>query len=498
MNLPTVKIRQYVALILLYAISLTSQTAWADNVKKLIVALDDKQEMIASLQQLTDQIGGRLTGTEANEQAVEWALATFKKAGVNASKEYFSMPKAWYEKDAKAEISGKDISFHANIVSMPFSDLIRFNNTAIEVVNLNYGSAEDFAAMNNLNNKWLLVNTKILDDESGIHGLFEEYIDAVGIEQRAIDAKAAGIVYISSRVKNLLYRHLPSKGANNNMPILVIERERGLQIKRLLEQNLPLTLTANVNIEHGDSYQSANVIGEIKGSLYPEQVVLIGAHLDSYDLGTGALDNGANVNLVIEIARKMVALNIKPKRTIRFALFNGEEQGLYGSWGYTKTHEDELDNHVLASSIDIGTGKITGFFTNGRGEIIDSLKQALNVVASQGPFKMINVPVVGTDNYDFMMQGVANIVPNQADANYASNYHAASDTFDKVDQEQLKQNAKVMAALMLGIANMKEIPWKRQTAAQVENLVKTHDLEASMKTFGLYQSWKNRTRGIKP
>ncbi|WP_448565432.1 M28 family peptidase [Thalassotalea ganghwensis] len=485
------------SVLLLLSLGLSLQPAHASDVEKLIKSLGQDEHIIESLQHLTDHVGGRLTGTPENLKAVEWALEEFRKAGVSAKKEPFTMPKAWYEKSANALITGQNIAFQSRVVSMPFSELKQFNNRPIDIVNLNYGTAADFAQSKSLKDKWLLVTTKVLDDEKGISGLFEEYVDAVGIEQRATDVKAAGIVYISSRVKNLLYRHLPSKGANTKIPLLVIERERGLQIKRLLEQNHALTLTANIDTQHGESYQSANVIGEIKGSQFPEQIILIGAHLDSYDLGTGALDNGANVNLVIDIARKMIANKIVPKRTIRFALFNGEEQGLYGSWGYTKTHIKELDNHILASSIDIGTGKITGFFTNGREEIIETLNKALGPVSNLGPFEMINVPVVGTDNYDFMMQGVANIVPNQADANYASNYHAASDTFDKVDQAQLKKNAQIMAALILGLANMDDIPWQRQTAEQVEALVNTHNLEASMKTFGLFQSWKNKTRGIR-
>jgi hypothetical protein len=96
-----------------------------------------------------------------------------------------------------------------------------------------------------------------------------------------------------------------------------------------------------------------------------------------------------------------------------------------------------------------------------------------------------------------MMQGVANLVASQADANYASNYHAQSDTFDKVDQKQLKLNSVIIAATVLGIANLDDIPWQRQTAEQVVNMVDKYDIEASMKTFGLYKSWTDNTRGVK-
>ena len=246
---------------------------------------------------------------------------------------------------------------------------------------------------------------------------------------------AAGIVYMSSRPKNLLYRHLPSNGANNKLPIIVMERESALKVQRLLAQGHQLSLTAQLNISDESSYRADNVIAEIKGSTYPDEIVLISAHIDSFDLGTGALDNGSNVSLIIDIARQMKKLNIKPKRTIRFALFNGEEQGIYGSYGYTQLHADELDKHIMTTTIDLGTGKINGFYTNGRKEITAALNQLLEPVKDLGPFNHINEAVVGTDNYDFMMQGVANLVADQGNANYASNYHAQSDTFDKVDKK---------------------------------------------------------------
>jgi hypothetical protein len=96
-----------------------------------------------------------------------------------------------------------------------------------------------------------------------------------------------------------------------------------------------------------------------------------------------------------------------------------------------------------------------------------------------------------------MIQGVANLVANQADANYASNYHAQSDTFEKVDQQQLKLNSAIMGATILGLANLDEITWQRQTSEQVVKMVDKFNLEKSMKTFGLQQSWKDNDRGIK-
>ena len=470
------------------------------DVENLIITMTAPTPIITDLKELTDEIGGRLTGTQANKKSVNWALKKFHEAGVSAKKESFTMPRAWVEKSISAKVFNSRINFSPRIVAMPFTNKTHYQGLTAKVVNLQKGAGSDFSAKNAdnyLKDKWLLIETEILNDKSGINGLFQEYQNAVVIEERALAAKAAGIIYMSSRPKNLLYRHLPSSGVDNKLAIVVMERESAQRTQRLLGLGKSLKFTAKINTFGEKPYEANNVVAEITGDTYPNEIVLIGAHIDSFDLGTGALDNGANVSLVIDLARQIKKLDITPKRTIRFVLFNGEEQGMYGSWGYTQKHIDELDNHVLASTIDIGTGAITGFFINGREEIKTTIDDVLLPVTTLGPFNQIIDPVVGTDNFDFMIQGVANIVANQARANYASNYHAQSDTFEKVDQQQLKLNSAIMAATILGIANLDEIPWKRQTSEQVVKIVDQFNLEESMRNFGLQQSWQANKRGIK-
>jgi Zn-dependent M28 family amino/carboxypeptidase len=262
----------------------------------------------------------------------------------------------------------------------------------------------------------------------------------------------------------------------------------------LLRAGKLLVLTATIEADSGYARQSANVIGEIRGTERPEEIVLFGAHLDSHDLGTGALDNGSNVVMLIDVARQIKRLGLQPRRTIRFALWNGEEQGIIGSWRYTQRHQDELDQHLVATSFDIGTGRILGFFTGGMAALGPMVDGYLAPVAGMGPFQQVNLPLVGTDNFDFMMHGVPNLIAMQADANYASNYHAASDTFDKVDQQQLKLNSAIAAALIWGFANATDrLP--RHSRAQIENLVETTDLEQQMRNLGVWEPWVSGARG---
>jgi hypothetical protein len=476
------------------AILFVTPVAAQDDVDRLVAAMLGDTPIISDLQSLTDEVGGRVTGSPANETAIEWALARFRQAEVAASRESFEMPYQWQERGVSASISG-EFGFSPAVVAKPFSsgaDALRG-----PLVDGGMGTAADFARLGDrAEGAWVLVETAELNDEIGLAGLFGEYSAAAATGPLARDAGAAGVVFMSSRPNNLLYR-LPMLSAKDQQPILLMEREDAQRAQRLIRAGRQLEMTASIDVDSGYSYESTNVIGEILGSERPEEIVLLGAHLDSHDLGTGALDNGSNVTMLIDIARQITRLGLKPKRTIRFALWNGEEQGLVGSWRYTQQHRDELDNHIMAASFDIGTGRLLGFYTGGMGELIPMVNEYLQPVAGLDPFEHFDVPVVGTDNFDFMMEGVPNLIGHQADANYASNYHAGSDTFDKVDQQQLKLNSAIVAALAWGFANSDErLPrWSRR---QIEALVNSTNLEQQMRDFGVWEDWAAGRRGRQP
>ena len=148
----------------------------------------------------------------------------------------------------------------------------------------------------------------------------------------------------------------------------------------------------------------------------------------------------------------------------------------------------------MASSYDIGSGRLTGFFTGGRPEIAAAVERVLAPVRGLGPFIQIDVPIVGTDNYDFMMEGIGNLVGNQEAASYGPNYHAATDTFDKVDPRQLRLNAAIAAAVTLGFANL-DVDWSRHSHDQIQALIDSTDLADQMRTFGVWEGWASGERG---
>jgi len=460
--------------------------------ERLVAAMLGETPLIHDSRALTDEIGGRPTGSEANLASVDWVLERLRDAGVDAWKEAFEMPEFWLERSASATVHGGGVEFPAAVAAMPFSVGTPKEGFTAPLVDGGHGTPEDFEQLGaGARGAFVLIRTEPLLD---VDGLFKEYTDAAAIEPRAFAAGAAGVVYMGSRPNNLLHRHFASMGPANEHPLFIMERDAATRAARLLEAGHQLRITVWLDIHDGGPYDSYNVIGEIKGATRPDEIVVIGAHLDSWGLGTGALDNGANVALVIDIARQINRLGLRPDRTIRFILWNGEEQGMIGSWRYTQQHADELDNTVMASSYDLGTGRIVGFFTGGRPEMVAAVDKTLGPVAGLGPFQHVDWPIVGTDNYDFMMQGVGNLVANQAAANYGPNYHARSDTFDKVDRHQLRLNAAIAAAVTYGFATM-EVTWRRQTRDEIQQIITSTDLGDQMSTFGLMEPWETAERG---
>jgi len=479
-------------LIAFLAAGMAAATANANDAERLVAAMLSDTPVVDDLEELTDTIGGRVTGSAANEAAVEWALAKFREAEVAASAEAFEMPRQWQEKRLAATVRG-EVRFEADVVAKPFSAGTGGLLDA-PLVDGGEGLAADFERLGEgARGAWVLVETPVLDDDVGLAGLFAEYGASAETDRLGLEAGVAGLVYMSSRPKNLLYR-LPALAEPSSQPALLMEREDAKRALRLLRGGSTLRLAADLDVDSGYSYTARNVIAEIPGSDRPEEIVLMGAHLDSHDLGTGALDNGSNVAILIDVARQITRLGMTPSRTIRFALWNGEEQGLVGSWKYTESHEAELDDHVVAASFDIGTGRITGFFTGGRAELGPMVDRYLLPVGGLGPFTQVNAALVGTDNFDFMIEGVPNLIAAQNDANYASNYHAASDTFDKVDQRQLKLNSAIAAALTWGFANDgARLP--RQDHAGIERLIESQGLEPQMRNFGVWRHWEAGERG---
>jgi carboxypeptidase Q len=186
-------------------------------------------------------------------------------------------------------------------------------------------------------------------------------------------------------------------------------------------------------------------------------VVILGAHLDSWDLGTGVTDNGTGSMVVLEAARVIARSGLRPKRTIRFILFSGEEQGLLGSRAYAEAHAREADSIQAVLVLDNGTGAITGQALQGRKDLEGLWRQLLAPVASLGADSVRHASKSGTDHLSFLPYGVPGFNFDQLTRGYNHTHHSQSDTYDKAVAGDLKQAAAVMAVTAYELANLPEL-----------------------------------------
>jgi Zn-dependent M28 family amino/carboxypeptidase len=360
-------------------------------------------------------------------------------------------------------------------------------------VDVGEGTADDFRKAGDISGKIVLVHTVVLKTWAD---LFAEYMNALPIVDLAVKGKARAIAFLATREHDILYRHTNSgAGEIDKLPMVIVAREDGERIARLLAAGNLVWADLAIPNQLGGPIKTANVIAEIKGREQPDEFVIVGAHLDSWELGTGALDNGCNAALVVDALHAIKASGVKPRRSIRFILFSGEEEGLLGSRAYAFNHRSELDKAAGVIIYDSGTGKTTGFAVGGRTDVIVRAKSLIAPLAQFGVTDLKPDMEWGTDHFDFMLEGVPTFVADQVEANYLENYHAVSDTYDKVDFAQLKKHVAEAAALSIELANLPEKIGPRLTHDQIQQTILDTHSEEMFKAFDLWDDWVSGKRG---
>ena len=475
-------------------------SAAASPAEELVAHAFASTAVAEDLRVLSDVVGGRPSGSPALERAVDWAVARFRAAGVDTARaEKYEAPLLWLAKKESAELIapaalGGRVALR--VAAMPFAPATPSGGLEAEVVDVGRGDDAAVAAAGALAGRFALVHT---DPMRSIDDLFKEYLDTPPLVARLRKAGAAGLLYISNRTGRLLYRHNETlDGTMGTLPAAVVEREGGLRVARLVAAGAKVRVRLVVATETPARAPSRNVVAEVRGREKPDEIVVLGAHLDSWDLGRGALDNGCNVALVLDVARALAAMAARgerPRRTVRFMLYSGEEAGLWGSLADARARRAELDRLRAVVIFDEGTGRTSGFSLGGRGDLEAAVDAALAPLGALGPFTQTLDAFVGTDNYDYLVEGVPTLVANQDGAPYLADYHAESDTFDKADLRELRANAAIAGAVVWALADRAEPPAPRQSRAEVEALLKTTGLDLQMRVFGLWAGFESGARG---
>jgi carboxypeptidase Q len=202
--------------------------------------------------------------------------------------------------------------------------------------------------------------------------------------------------------------------------------------------------------------ESANVIGDIKGSQHPEQVVIVSGHLDSWDLGTGAIDDGAGVAVSMEAANLIQKLHLKPKRTVRVIAWMNEENGLAGSKQYAKDHEKDWANHFAVMETDGGADHPIGIHVKAKPEVKTILKPVAAILQESGAGALELSEHAGADIEPMEKAGVPSFAPIQDSRFYFNYHHTAADTLDKINPKQLAENSAIVAVWAYAMANSDE------------------------------------------
>ena len=434
------------------------------------------------LEELTDNIGGRVTGTPQASQAIEWSLAKMKAIGLNnVHSEKWTLFRGWARVSASAELVSP-VRKQLTIASWGWVGSTQKDGVEGDLTLVDRSRLED--EIKERSSSWA---GKILLTKGEGAGTWTEMARFGRFVDAAAAAKATAIIVgrVRSRTGDTATGMVDTK--YHEIPVVSMAREDQQLLERLLDRGDTPRLRINVeNRATTGPVDSANVVGEIVGTENPEQVVVVGAHLDSWDLAQGATDNGNGVAAVLGAAEAILETGFRPKRTIRFVLFTGEEQGLLGSFAYVKSHSRELANHVAAVVVDWGDGPAVALDLGPRDDLLPEVTAFAQTISAFNQLRVRDRNEFGTDTGPFILAGLPGISIYQDSTDLEEVTHTTADTFDNVNRQVLTRNAVLMSLLSFWIAdraNRLASPWPPERSAQAL-LRKDRQRVQDLKAFG--------------
>lgn len=411
------------------------------------------------LESLTTQIGPRLAGSASEERAREWGVKKLKSLGFkNVRIEPFEIP-YWERVVEEAKITAPfaqklSVTALGNSVATPkdgiTAQIVRFE-TLSDLIEAPLTGFEDkiifvdevmTRTQDGSGYGWAVAKRSGAANEAGKRGALAAIIRSVGTDRDRRNPHTGNMRY-QEDVKKVPIAALSNPDAD--------QLTRAIRIAK--EQNAgPLTLYLRVEVMTTKSVQSGNVIGEIPGQ--SDEVIVVGGHLDSWDLGTGAIDDGAGVAITMAAAKLVGDLRGKPKRTIRVILWGAEEVGLLGARAYAKAHADEMEKHVLAAESDFGARTIwqlqTRFGEASLGKATTMARYLRRIGVGPGHNEARGGPDVGP----LRELGVPVVTLYQNGSDYFDFHHTKDDTLDKVVPSELSQNVAAYAAMIYMASEM--------------------------------------------
>jgi carboxypeptidase Q len=444
------------------------------------------------LKVLSDQFGGRLTGSQAYNDSAAWAAAQFRAMGIkNVRLEKFTIAHGWERGRASAmmlvphkrplalEPLGWTTSTPAKGIK---GDVALLEEITPEKIKEEAEEIKGHIVMIDLKKVF----------EGGFPNAFGNFVASF---QRLKDAGAIAVLLPDSTPNNVLNAFSPLWGTEvPNLPVAQVGREDAQFIERYVERNEgrneenPLTIEFKYENKVTGPTEVSNVVAEIPGRETPDEWVIVGAHLDSWDYGTGAQDNGSGCAMVMEAARAIAESGRTPRRSIRFALWGGEEQGLLGSTAYVRAHSAELAKCIAVLNTDNGAGHPKGWKVEGRTDLAQALKPISELLLTNLSGNGISQETsFDTDHGPFMLEGVPALDLWVDMSKYGDVHHKSSDTIDKVDAHNLSAGAAIVAVTAYAVAdNLKPLAPRLDHTA-VGEIIRKANLENFLQAIGMWK-----------
>lgn len=416
---------------------------------------------------LSNNIGARLTGSAQAERAVRWVAEEMRKLGLTVRLQKLTVPH-W----VRGEETGELVEFEGmakgttqKIVLTALGGSVATGKKGLigEIVVVSTFEELEKLGRKNVEGKIVLFNNKF-DRELAESGFGSEaYRQATAYRGGgAIAAARLGAIAVLIRSAGGSQNRLAHTGAMRyddkvaKIPAAAVSSEDAEMIAYLANMGkvkIKLTLTPQT-LPDTTSY---NVIADLKGSEKPDEIVIVSGHLDSWDLGTGALDDATGVAVSMQVPYLLNQLKIRPKRTIRVIAYMNEENGLVGGTTYAREEDANVSKHFAAIESDLGASHPLGFFYTGNPDMQPMLVPLSLVLRSQGARLIQFQPGgVGADIGPLTQKGVPSFAPWFDTRTYFNYHHTAADTFDKVNPKELAEVGSVMAVLAYGLSNLEQ------------------------------------------
>lgn len=413
---------------------------------------------------LSNNIGPRLSGSPQAQRAVEYVADEMRRLGLEVKLEKLMVPH-WVrgvETGALVEFPGQAPQTTQKIVLTALGGSVATPASGLtaEVVVVNNYKELEALGRSKVTGKIVLFNVKF-DRQMAAQGYGGDAYGEVagyrvfGASAAARQGAAASLVRSVGGSQNRLAHTGAMRYAQDapRIPSAAISSEDADLIAQLVKEGkvrLHLTLTPQ-QLPDAVSY---NVVADLKGSEQPEQIVIVSGHLDSWDLGTGAIDDAAGVAVAMQTAQLLKRLNLRPKRTIRVIAWMNEENGLVGGRTYAQEHASELLNHYAAIEADRGAGHPLGFEAKVNEGVLAMIAPVSDILQSQGAGLLRRTEGTEADISPIAAQGVPAFGLWQDTRTYFDYHHTAADTLDKIVPRELAENAAAMAVLAYALANL--------------------------------------------